>query len=433
MTRFLLTLDEHTANSAAGQDEILLWNGGNRGTFSGPLDPHLAAFGPVRDTNVDFVRIALGVFAADRSVYRRARGSDWNARDFHLSIEVNEPQVWTGLSDELSEVIGFLTGDRWAFNFLPAAPPPESPLQTLPISEPIPKRIVLLSGGADSASGALLSALDLPKGEWQFLVSHFSATAISPFQKRLVSEINRLAPQQASSHRQVHLNRTGARLDGSSFRNEPSSRSRSLLFLALGLATAAQSGEALLMPENGFASLNPPLGPERRGALSTHTTHPRFLVDLEAVLTQAGAHGRIENPFRNLTKGEMFARVADRIGRAEASAYLAGTNSCAHTDGRYSHAPSGSSCGVCFGCLVRRSSFHAADLDDATEYLVDDPQHRFDEFVRGKSIVEAMRDFCATDVKPRMVISMSLPDGYSPSEAFDLCGRAVGELRRYLL
>lgn len=431
MTQFLLTLDEQVANETTGYDEVFLWSGVNRGTFSGPLDPHLAAFGSVRDTNVDFVRIALGVFAADRSVHRKARGSDWNARDLHLSVEVNQPQAWTGLRDELAGVVGFLTGDRWAFDFLPAAPAPETP-QSLPIDESMPTRTVLLSGGADSAAGALLSALDLPRGERQLLVSHFSAPAISPFQKNLVGEINRLAPHQTSSHRQVNLNRTGARLDGSSFKNEASSRSRSLLFLALGLASAEPSGEALLIPENGFASLNPPLGPERRGALSTHTTHPRFLADLETVLSQAGAHGQIENPFRDLTKGEMFARVAERIGRAEASAYLSGTNSCAHTDGRYSHAPSGSSCGVCFGCLVRRASFHAAGLDDATEYLVDDPQHRYDEFVAGKSIIEAMRDFCAADVKPRMVMSMSLPDGYSPSEALDLCRRGVGELREYL-
>lgn len=429
MTSFLLTTDETTAD-AGGFDEVLLWSGSSpRTTFIGPLDQHLSTFGQVRRENVDFVRLALGVFSADRSVRRRSGGSDWNAREMELTVEVGDPAAWAAQADELSAVIGFLTGDHWTFSFTQAAP---NAVEPLPLDEPMPDRTVLLSGGADSAAGALAAALDLPEGSSLQLVSHFSAPSISPFQKDLVRRIRALAPGRTVIHRRIGLNRHSKRLNGSTFKNEPSSRSRSLLFLSLGLAAAERSGGPLLIPENGFASLNPPLGPERRGALSTHTTHPRFLAELQDVLTKVGAHGTIENPFQTLTKGEMFSEVSALIGADAASEYLSASNSCAHTDARFQGAPPGASCGVCFGCLVRRASFHASGLADATGYLATDPDNRFAEFVTQKSIVKAMYDFVADDPRPFVVMKMSLPDGYAASQALDLCGRGVSELRAFL-
>lgn len=291
MTRFLLAIDERAALAAQGFDEVLLWTGGRRSSFTGTLGPHLESFGPVARANIDFARIALGVFAADRSVRRRAGGSDWNARDLALTVELNDPGPWNANREELARVIGFLTGDHWSFNLTQAALNEVAPLA---VDDANYSRTVLLSGGADSAAGALLSACGLQPRQNQALVSHFSSKGISPFQKNLVAAINRLAPQQTSFHQQTYLSRGSKRLDGTHFRDESSSRSRSVLFLALGLAMAERAGTPLLMPENGFASLNPPLGPERRGALSTRTTHPRFLSDLQALLGAMGAHNTIE-------------------------------------------------------------------------------------------------------------------------------------------
>jgi hypothetical protein len=145
-----------------------------------------------------------------------------------------------------------------------------------------------------------------------------------------------------------------------------------------------------------------------------------------------GAHGAIRNQFQLLTKGEMFKQVADRIGLVEASMYLSATNSCSHTDARYSGVAAGSSCGVCFGCLVRRASFHASAVPDNTEYLCNDAENRYAAFVAQKSIVEAMHDFAIQDPKPRMVMKMSLPANYPPGAALDLCRRGVAELRAFL-
>ncbi|KQS22355.1 hypothetical protein [Frigoribacterium sp. Leaf186] len=429
MSRLLLTLSESSADAALSDgafDEVFLWTKGGRTTFTGSTGPFLSELGAVNPINVDLVRIALAVLASDRSILRERGGSTWNARDFDITVEVASPEVWAARTDELSALVGFLTGDRWAFSFAQA---PGMAFPPLPIAGQRHGRTVLLSGGADSAVGALMSALDLGAGSSQALVSHFSFTAISPVQRDLVSAIEGFVPDQPQIHHQFHLSRGATRLDGTTFRNESSTRSRSFLFLALGLAVAERAQSTLWIPENGFASLNPPLGPDRRGSLSTHTTHPRFLRNLSAIVTSAGGHGSLENPFEAITKGEMFRRLAAAIGVDNASAYLSATNSCSHTDGRYSGAPAGSSCGVCFGCLVRRAAFGASGVPDTTTYLVDDTTGRFDEFVRGKTIVEPMRDFVYRGVRPRDIMVMSLPEDYAAQGALALCTLGVDELR----
>lgn len=429
MSRLLLTLSETTADEAqqdGGFDEVFLWTRNGRTTFTGGVDPHLTGLGAVNPRNVDLVRIALGVLAADRSVHREAGGSNWNARNFDLTVEVTDPAIWASHAEQLASTVGFLSGDHWAFSFTQA---PEAEETGLPIEEQHHKRTVLLSGGADSAAGALLSAVELGAGHSQALVSHYSSTAISPVQQGIVSAIADLVSGIGQVHRQFHLHRGSKRLDGSSFRSETSTRSRSLLFLALGLAVAERAESTLWIAENGFASLNPPLGPDRRGSLSTHTTHPRFLRELSALMQSVGGHGLIENPFEAVTKGEMFRRVADAVGVDAASQYLSNTNSCSHTDARYSGAPAGSSCGVCFGCLVRRAAFIASGVPDTTTYLVDDPGGRYDAFVRQKSIVEPLRDFVDRGIRARDVMAMSLPEGYAAQDALALLRCGVEELR----
>lgn len=429
MSQLLLTLSASAADAAFASgdfDEVFLWSTSGCTTFTGSTGPYLAELGAVNPINIDLVRIALAVLAADRSVLRERGGSSWNARDFDLTVEVGNPDVWDALADDLTTLIGFLTGDRWRFTFTQAPAPAIPPL---PIEGQHHARTVLLSGGADSAVGALMSALDLAEGRSQALVSHFSSTVISPIQRDLVTAIGQLAPNRQQVHHQFHLSRGARRLDGTSFKDESSTRSRSFLFLALGLAVAERAQSTLWIPENGFASLNPPLGPDRRGALSTHTTHPRFLRGLSALVTTAGGHGALENPFETITKGEMFRRLAVRTGADEASRYLSATNSCSHSDARFSGAHPGSSCGVCFGCLVRQSAFIASGVADATMYLVNDLAGRFAEFVKGKSIVDPMRDFVDRGVRPRDVMAMSLPEGYTAQDALALCRLGVDELR----
>lgn len=432
MTRILLTISDAAAEAALqgnSYDETFLWTHDGRSTFTGAVDPHLGELGDVNPVNVDLVRIALAVFSADRSVLREGRGSNWNARDFDITVEVNDPTTWTAHAQQLSRLVGFLSGDHWVFRFTQADAREE---EVLPLVEQHFDRTVLLSGGADSAAGALLSAIELGEGKSHAFVSQFSSTALSPMQRNIVSAIEKLAPGTRQVHHQFRIHRGSKRLDGTPFKDEPSSRSRSLLFLALGLAVAERANSKLWIPENGFASLNPPLGADRRGSLSTHTTHPRFLRELGALMRSVGGHGEIENPFEALTKGEMFQRVAAAVGTDAASVYLSATNSCSHTDARFRGASASSSCGVCFGCLVRKSSFNASGVPDKTNYLADDASGRFSKFVKQKSIIEPMRDFARHGIHPRDVMTMSLPQDYAAKDALSLCERGIEELRSLL-
>lgn len=400
------------------------WLSGGQSSFTTGLGPNLGTLGPVLALSIDLVRIAVTVYAADRSAARTARGSDWNQRTFELEIPVSDAPAWAAVTSDLEGVIGFLTGDRWTLTFNEDA----APAETVTMKTISPERVVLLSGGADSAIGALVSRADLGDDKEHVLLSHFSASTLAPIQRGIAEQVATLLPGTKQQHLQIHLSRNQQRLDGTTYSTEPSSRSRSLLFLALGLAVASMDEVPLWIPENGFASLNPPLGPERRGSLSTRTTHPAFLGGLASVLASVGAHGIIENPFADSSKGEMFTRAAGLVGDTHAAALLSATNSCAHTGQRAFGISPSTACGVCFGCVVRRASFHAAGLTDTTTYISADGNAKLQAWLDSISVERAVRSFVARGVHQRDMIAMSLPVTYPVAQALDLCRRAVGEL-----
>lgn len=424
MTRLALVVDKKQIPT--GVDEVFLWDGSAEDSFKSSLGPSLELLGPVPSLNADFVRIALAVFAADHTVNRQGQGSNWNARDLVVTIPVSDPSVWDSAASGLVVALDFLTGDHWTFEFSPLTAIADNHLLVRDTSA----RVVLVSGGADSGTGALYSASTLGAKQTHSLVSHASSGAARTPQKLVHEQLEARFPGKQAAHHRLFLGRANKRLDGTRFPNEPSSRSRSFLFLALGLSVASQSKAPLWIPENGFASINPPLGPERLGALSTRTTQPWFLWKIQQVLASIGAHGAIENPFQLMTKGEMFAQAKALIGDDKASSYLSATNSCSHTDQNYQGVPSGTHCGVCFGCIVRRASFKAGGVKDATRYLSDEPQHA--TYVASHSVVEAARDFASTKIANATIMMMPLPPTLSARQAMDLCLRGQAEIAAYL-
>jgi hypothetical protein len=412
---------------AGRSKEIFYWSTAHLGTVVAtmnhkPVGPKLGQIGPVPRPNIDFVRLATAVFAADRSTPRARGGSNWSRRDFELTVPVFDPDAWNAIEPRLSPLLQFLTGDRWALRFVPGRSAAETVKKPLTDIE----RVVLVSGGADSACGALFSRAELGDAN-QVFVSHLGATNLAPSQNGVVEAVGTLLPGGEIHHRQINIGRRRQQIDGASYGNETSSRSRSLLFLSLGLAEAAIHGVELWVPENGFASLNPPLGPERRGSLSTRTTQPAFLAELPKVLADAGVHSDLRNPCERMTKGEMFTKAAQLVGDDEAAGLLSGTHSCAHTGHRPVGVPMRTQCGVCFGCTVRRAAFAASDLDDTTEYL-SATTPTISAYIERNSAARAMRDFITRGITGRDIAAMSLPSGYPPAEALDLCQRMIGEL-----
>lgn len=390
---------------------------------SGGLGPRLGGFGPVMEPNIDFVRIAAAVFTADRSTPRTGRGSNWNSRDIGLTVPVNLPDRWSSVSDNLGSLLGLLTGDSWRIDFVPDLGSKESIAKVVPGAE----RVVLVSGGADSAIGALKSRQTLSSGG-HILVSHVGTTYLAPVQRGVVSSLNGLVPGPPQKHLQINFRRKSCQVNGAKFQNEFSSRSRSLLFLAFGLAVASCDGIPLWIPENGFTSLNPPLGPERRGSLSTRSTHPAFLEGITAVLKEVGAQCTIVNPFAGQTKGEMFSAVAEQFGTSEASEFLSLTHSCGLTGQRSFGVSVRTQCGVCFGCVLRKASFLASEIEDRTDYIVAAPGSRIEAWLRSKSIESSVKAFLRRGIRARDIAVMGLPASYSSRDALNLCKRGLVEL-----
>ena len=399
-----------------------LWSNGLRPQFGG-LGPQLGGLGPVTEPNIDFVRIAAAVFTADRSTPRKLGGSNWNSRDIGVTVPVGAPDRWRLAREDLESLLKLLTGDTWRIEFIQSYAPKEPMAKFVPGAE----MVVLLSGGADSAIGALKSRQDAGPGG-HILVSHVGATNLAPIQRAVASTVEQLVPGVPQKHLQVRFGRKSHQINGARFLSESSSRSRSLLFLAFGLAVASRDGLPLWIPENGFASLNPPLGPERRGSLSTRTTHPAFLEGLATVLEAVGAQSIIVNPFIGQTKGEMFAEVAVRFGKEEASKFLSLTHSCGWTGQRAFGISMRRQCGVCFGCVVRKASFHASGIEDGTEYIVPVPGTSLEASLQRSSIESSVRAFARRGIRTHDIAAMGLPPSYPSRDAFDLCKRGLAEL-----
>jgi hypothetical protein len=185
------------------------------------------------------------------------------------------------------------------------------------------------------------------------------------------------------------------------------------------------------MAENGFTSLNAPLSGERRGALSTRTTHPAILDGFAEVLTRLGLHVDLKNPFETMTKGEVFGRVRTAIGRERASVLLSATNSCAKPQRLKGFAPD-AHCGVCIGCLVRRAAFLASEIEDRTLYVevALRGETRRSQWLTAKrrETYEALRYRLVRHYNIDDVLDLGLPERVDLDGALALMNRGLTEL-----
>lgn len=116
----------------------------------------------------------------------------------------------------------------------------------------------------------------------------------------------------------------------------------------------------------------------------------------------------------------------------EATKLLSMSHSCPHvrwaTGTGY---PPDTQCGVCFGCLVRRSAFLAAGLDDQTTYLhtampQQDRPARLQRAARQE--VLTVRYAGRRGVSAADVLSAGLPAEASLDDAVSLAARGLAEL-----
>lgn len=355
MTEARVRLDT-TDDEHSGRPELAIrWlSSRERSTIQLAQGGPLGQLGVHTEAAEDLLAVALATYCADRVVARDTCADGWT-RYIHLDVPVRRPDRWD--RDLLERTISFLTGDHWRVTLRRGQPHPG--LRTTDRSLMIPDTASLFSGGLDSLAGVCTSR---QAGEMVALASYYDDGPSGHRQKQLVA---RLGSDHPHCRFRVEWTDTASNAQGLQ-PQEPTTRSRSFLFLALGLLVAcAQGATRLRMAENGYVALNVPLHTGRIGSLSTRSAHPQFVDGLNQVIRDAEMGIKIENPYLFKTKGEVIECIMQHVPHIAWD-----TISCAHpTAGRW-RGQSFSNCGYCYPCIVRQAGFHR-NGDDETVYSID--------------------------------------------------------------
>jgi hypothetical protein len=331
------------------------------GQLLGQLDvefSHLASLQAGNPRALDLLLLASVVYAIDKLVPRDT-AADWWTREFSVRLPVSDPSLWSSAAPELVKSLSFLTGDLWAVDFVQL----RTPLVRLSrrgrrrrMSAPHGDVVSLFSGGLDSLIG-VIDHLEAYPNKKILLVGHHDGQMAGPLsdQQGILKQLLSLYPQRV----EAFLVRVGH----TSSAREITLRSRSLLFIALGVyaASALMPDTQLLIPENGTIALNAPLTPSRRGSCSTRTAHPYYLSSLQRVLHAVGLGTTLVNPLESKTKGEAVAQCRNLNVLRKLTPLSV---SCAKRGHKRSWLKrSAKSCGRCMPCIYRRAALHSIGMD----------------------------------------------------------------------
>lgn len=322
------------------------------------------------ETVLDFLIVGSLVYVADKTIPRSTSFDFWT-REIEIEFPVGDPVLWSGVSDNLEKTLNFLTGDTWKLSFrkrnnnLFVQPSRERKRRPLPQKLENIVAVSSLSGGTDSLTGAL-DLLEKNNRGVVHLIGHYDAPGAKKAQQKLFEAIRSTYAEKANltqvrvSHRPLKA-------------KEATLRSRSLVFMAIGIFAARAAGPEIpvFMPENGFIAMNLPLTPGRVGSCSTRTMHPFYLDSLRKTLVGLGIHNPIVNPLELKTKGECIAESSN-FGLLRS--IIGETVSCSHGT-RKQHwmrrTKEIRNCGYCVPCIVRRAGMHKAGLDNGHTYGLD--------------------------------------------------------------
>jgi hypothetical protein len=401
-----------THDTSTDHRRTLVWGDHNSGSgMVSSHDWHFSGFGRMSDAALTLARTGSAIFLADRAVRRNELRQ---RREINLIVKVPDPALGAAAASSLQLLAGFVTGDEWHIEF----EPDECERDSVPDQHFEAGEVSLLSGGLDSFCGALIGGVDD-----RLFLSHSDATVIKYSQNQAIPWIPGF---DVDKHVEVRL---AARAQ---FNREPSRRSRSILFMTLGVALADAAGAtALEVPENGFTSLNPPLASNRGGVLTTRSTHPYTFHLANAVLADLELNVALRNPYEWTTKGELVALAVNSAGESVVQSGMARTLSCAKTNLVMKGKTFGRNCGLDYACIVRRAGILAAGIDDTTTYECDTPGLE-------QLIIDARRkDIAAVRLAQRTLPSVAslaancgpFPPGYDLDLGLDLWNRAHRELR----
>jgi hypothetical protein len=357
---------------------------------------------------MDFAAFALSVVATDKAVSRADTADGWT-RKVDLTVSLCDPASWTVQKGNLEKMLRYLTGDFWSLTFLPVDSPMKKQRR-----KPVQVEndcVCLLSGGVDS----LVGAIDLvAEGSNPLFVSQI-VRGDAEHQKQFAAALG------TDNHFQWSA--------GKLAREEGSTRARSIMFFAFAALSACAlkaSGERvrIVVPENGFISLNTPLDTNRIGSLSTKTTHPVYMAMLQEIWDAIGINAELVLPYKYKTKGEVLKECRNQ---ALLKQLVFDSNSC----GKYQR-HNLQQCGVCVPCLVRRAAFLEAGLRDVTtKGYVNENLKRSDSHDL-VAVALAVKQVELQGVERFIKSSLSFANGEERRELLSVVSRGIAELNNLL-
>lgn len=370
----------------------------------------------------DLVDLAAMVYAADE-LSARASGADRWTRTFEAVIPVRSPALWRRAGAQLQDVLRFLSGDNFRFEWTPTRAVPALRNHRAIIPDGF-DTVCLFSGGTDS----LVGAYELLEQRRNVLLVGHQADGITAstqdrvmrfFKRRFEDRVAFVQARVARSPRAEPKFDLGEKV-------ETTHRPRSFLFLALAIAVAAAADvNEIVIPENGLIALNPPLNISRVGTLSTRTAHPRFIAGFATWARAIRAFGgHFWNPFLYMSKTDVIRRVPRALRPV-----LRQTLSCSHLGRSRWTGFRGYHCGYCVPCLYRRVAFAELDLDDPADYY----RNVFTRFeslsVTERSDVRALAAFAnrVRDMSPAARMSAALSHGTCDPETLRTLGPEVDD------
>jgi 7-cyano-7-deazaguanine synthase in queuosine biosynthesis len=289
--------------------------------------------------------LLAGVVAfADRTV-RRHHSEGW-ARQIKIMMPVCHPHQWDASKSALVDLLQFLTGDYWQIEFTARRAPWNVSRQEILSLGSGRFVVVPYSNGLDSFAQAQI--LKAKSGQ-------LTPIRITAWNKGLAGERDWKIDPDGTKYRRISI---PVRVSTTNH-PEPSYRTRSFLFYVFaGIAAHMARAEAVIIPENGQGSLGPSLVP--MGAESPQRgSHPAFTRKLSRFLGILLSNPVcFEHPQLWRTKGEVLQllKKENLIEGWTTSSSCPRDHRDVSLNGRAVH------CGVCAGCLLRRTAAFAADL-----------------------------------------------------------------------
>ncbi|WP_415331144.1 Qat anti-phage system QueC-like protein QatC [Clostridium perfringens] len=254
-----------------------------------------------KEDALDILLLATLVYLADTRISRELHSQDSWTREIKLDIPVYNSKTFSKAIPVFEKMLCFLTGDKWTISISN-----RDAFITEEKDESIKENsidvVTLFSGGMDS----LISTINyLEQKENVMLVSHAGEGFTKNAQTNIISKFKNEYPDIEIFYLDLWMVFDQNFIkDGG---NENSTRSRSFLFIALGIfaISGLDNVNTLQVPENGFIALNIPLDELRIGSHSTRTTHPFYLNCWNELLKIFDLDILVVNPYWNKTKGEM--------------------------------------------------------------------------------------------------------------------------------